>query len=392
MSKDLVSKMNHEMLQLSPSAILKFNDEVSQIPGIIPLTLGEPDFATPEHIKEAAINSINNDQSHYAPTKGTKKLREAAAHFLNSKYDLNYDPETEIIITAGATGGIYTALTSILNPGDEVLIPTPIFPLYIPITLLRGAKPVFMDTSKSGFVLSPAQLEQTLKYHPKTKAIVLNFPSNPTGKTYNEAALKELAAILKQHDIFVISDEIYSELTYDAKHVSIANLLPDQTILLNGVSKSHAMTGWRIGIMAAPKDITSQLEKIDQFTITSPTTNAQFAAVEALENGSDDAVAMKAEYQKRRDYVYQELKALGFEIANPDGAFYIFAKIPANLIQNSMDFAYDLARKGKVAVVPGSAFGPGGEGYVRISYATSMENLQKAIHNIKEYVANEGKR
>ncbi|CAJ1177235.1 putative N-acetyl-LL-diaminopimelate aminotransferase [Fructilactobacillus sanfranciscensis] len=249
-----------------------------------------------------------------------------------------------------------------------------------------------MDTSKSGFVLSPAQLEQTLKYHPKTKVIVLNFPSNPTGKTYNEVALKELAAILKQHDIFVISDEIYSELTYDAKHVSIANLLPDQTILLNGVSKSHAMTGWRIGIMAAPKDITSQLEKIDQFTITSPTTNAQFAAAEALENGSDDAVAMKAEYQKRRDYVYQELKALGFEIANPDGAFYIFAKIPANLIQNSMDFAYDLARKGKVAVVPGSAFGPGGEGYVRISYATSMENLQKAIHNIKEYVANEGKR
>lgn len=390
MSKALVSKMNQEMLQLSPSSILKFNDEVSQIPGIIPLTLGEPDFATPEHIKDAAIASIKNDESHYAPTKGTKQLREAAAHFLNSKYDLNYDPETEIIITAGATGGIYTALTSVLNPGDEVLIPTPIFPLYIPVALLRGAKPVFMDTSKTGFVLSPEQLEQTLKEHPKTKAIVLNFPSNPTGKTYNAEALQKLADILKQHDIFVISDEIYSELTYDAKHVSIANLLPEQTILLNGVSKSHAMTGWRIGIMAAPKDITSQLEKIDQFTITSPTTNAQFAAAEALENGADDAVAMKAEYQKRRDYVYQELKSLGFEIANPDGAFYIFAKIPANLIQNSMEFAYDLARKGKVAVIPGSAFGPGGEGYIRISYATSMENLQKAIHNLKKYIATEG--
>lgn len=390
MSKDLVSKMNQEMLQLSPSAILKFNDDVSKIPGIIPLTLGEPDFATPEHVKNAAIESIKNDESHYAPTRGIKPLRDAAANFLNEKYDLDYNPDTEIIMTAGATGGIYTALTSILNPGDEVLIPTPIFPLYIPITLLRGAKPVFMDTSQTDFVLSPEQLEETLKAHPKTKAIILNFPSNPTGKTYHRDALEKIAKVLKQHDIFVISDEIYSELTYDAKHVSIAELIPEQTILLNGVSKSHAMTGWRIGIMAAPKDITAQLEKIDQFTITSTTTNAQAAAAEALKNGADDADAMKVEYQKRRDFLYQALTKLGFGISNPDGAFYIFAKIPAGLLQNSFDFSYDLANKAKVAVVPGSAFGPGGEGYVRISYATSMDNLKKAVKNITDYVEKEG--
>ncbi len=224
MTKNLVDKMNREMLQLSPSSILKFNDEVSQIPGIISLTLGEPDFATPEHIKNAAIKSIKEDESHYAPTKGTKKLRDAAAHFLQSKYGLNYNPDTEIIMTAGATGGIYTALTSILNPGDEVLIPTPIFPLYFPVTMLRGATPIFMDTSKTNFVLTPEQLEQNLEAHPKTKAIVLNFPSNPTGKTYHQDELKKLADVIKQHDIFVISDEIYSELTYDVNMFQLLNI------------------------------------------------------------------------------------------------------------------------------------------------------------------------
>ncbi|USS90853.1 aminotransferase class I/II-fold pyridoxal phosphate-dependent enzyme [Fructilactobacillus carniphilus] len=386
MPNPLVNHMNYEMLELSPSAILKFNDDVSQIPDLIPLTLGEPDFPTPEHVKQAAIASINNDESHYAPTRGTAALRQAAADFLHQRYGLNYDPETEIIMTAGATGGIYAALTSILNPGDDVLIPTPIFPLYIPVTQLRGAHPVFMDTSRTGFVLTPEQLEETLAAHPNTKAIVLNFPSNPTGKTYDRAALEKLAKIIKQHNIFVISDEIYSELTYSGPHVSIASLLPDQTILLNGVSKSHAMTGWRIGIMAAPKDITDQLEKIDQFTITSTTTNAQAAATEALQNGAADTAAMKAEYERRRNFIVPALQDMGFELANPDGAFYIFAKIPSDQIQDSFEFSYDLARKGKVAVVPGKAFGPGGEGYVRISYATSMDNLQAAMERIQAYL------
>ncbi|OBS42898.1 aromatic amino acid aminotransferase [Lactiplantibacillus plantarum] len=379
--------MNHEIAAIQPSDILAFNAEIANIPGIVRLTLGEPDFNTPEHVKQAAIESIEADESHYAPSNGTLALRTAAAEFLAAKYDVHYDPASEVIITAGATGGIYTALTSILNPGDEVLIPTPIFPLYIAIVKLSGATPVFMDTSDNGFVLSPDQLQTTLAAHPKTKAVVLNFPSNPTGVTYRHDDLKALAAVLADQPIFVLSDEIYSELTYGEPHESIANYLPTQTILLNGVSKSHAMTGWRIGIMCAPKAITAQLGKIHQFTVTSTTTNAQAAATEALKNGLDDAQVMKREYQERRDYLYDALNDLGFQSAKPEGAFYLFSKIPAGLPQNSIAFCRELAHEARVALIPGSSFGPGGEGYVRISYAASMADLKTAVTRLRTYVA-----
>ncbi|MBO2729223.1 aminotransferase class I/II-fold pyridoxal phosphate-dependent enzyme [Lactiplantibacillus plantarum] len=386
-SETLVNHMNHEIAAIQPSDILAFNAEIANIPGIVRLTLGEPDFNTPEHVKQAAIESIEADESHYAPSNGTLALRTAAAEFLATKYDVHYDPASEVIITAGATGGIYTALTSILNPGDEVLIPTPIFPLYIAIVKLAGATPVFMDTSDNGFVLSPDQLQTALAAHPKTKAVVLNFPSNPTGVTYRHDDLKALAAVLADQPIFVLSDEIYSELTYGEPHESIANYLPTQTILLNGVSKSHAMTGWRIGIMCAPKAITAQLGKIHQFTVTSTTTNAQAAATEALKNGLDDAQVMKREYQERRDYLYDALNDLGFQSAKPEGAFYLFSKIPAGLPQNSMAFCRELAHEARVALIPGSSFGPGGEGYVRISYAASMADLKTAVTRIRTYVA-----
>lgn len=386
-SETLVNHMNHEIAAIQPSDILAFNAEIANIPGIVRLTLGEPDFNTPEHVKQAAIESIEADESHYAPSNGTLALRTAAAEFLAAKYDVHYDPASEVIITAGATGGIYTALTSILNPGDEVLIPTPIFPLYIAIVKLSGATPVFMDTSDNGFVLSPDQLQTTLAAHPKTKAVVLNFPSNPTGVTYRHDDLKALAAVLADQPIFVLSDEIYSELTYGEPHESIANYLPTQTILLNGVSKSHAMTGWRIGIMCVPKAITAQLGKIHQFTVTSTTTNAQAAATEALKNGLDDAQAMKREYQERRDYLYDALNDLGFQSAKPEGAFYLFSKIPAGLPQNSMAFCRELAHEARVALIPGSSFGPGGEGYVRISYAASMADLKTAVTRLRTYVA-----
>ncbi|KZD98124.1 D-lactate dehydrogenase [Lactiplantibacillus plantarum] len=386
-SETLVNHMNHEIAAIQPSDILAFNAEIANIPGIVRLTLGEPDFNTPEHVKQAAIESIEADESHYAPSNGTLALRTAAAEFLAAKYDVHYDPASEVIITAGATGGIYTALTSILNPGDEVLIPTPIFPLYIAIVKLSGATPVFMDTSDNGFVLSPDQLQTTLAAHPKTKAVVLNFPSNPTGVTYRHDDLKALAAVLADQPIFVLSDEIYSELTYGEPHESIANYLPTQTILLNGVSKSHAMTGWRIGIMCAPKAITAQLGKIHQFTVTSTTTNAQAAATEALKNGLDDAQVMKREYQERRDYLYDALNDLGFQSAKPEGAFYLFSKIPAGLPQNSMAFCRELAHEARVALIPGSSFGPGGEGYVRISYAASMVDLKTAVTRLRTYVA-----
>jgi aminotransferase len=388
MTHSLVGKMKTELSLLKPSDILKFDQDISDIPDIIKLTLGEPDFNTPEHIKEAGKRSIDNNRSHYAPSAGTPGLRKAISHFLKKKYNLFYNPDHEILVTAGATEAIYTVLTSILNPGDKVLIPTPIFPLYIPDTILAKAEPVFMDTSSNGFVLSPELLEETLEKHGgAVKAIVFNFPTNPTGVTYRREDVKALAAILEKHELFVISDEIYSELTYGERHVSMAEYLPEQTIVLNGVSKSHAMTGWRIGFICAPAAITTELSKIHQFTITSATTMAQDAAQEAFENGMDDGAEMRLEYEKRRDFVYEEMSKAGFNCVKPEGAFYLFAKIPKTMIQKSLDFCTDLARKAKVAVIPGGSFGPGGEGYIRISYAASMEQLKEAMSRIAAYAA-----
>jgi aminotransferase len=388
MRHSLVGKMKKELALLQPSDILLFDQATSSIPDIIKLTIGEPDFNTPEHIKEAAKRSIDSNHSHYAPPAGTPELRKAISNFLKKKYDLHYNPDHEILVTAGATEAIYTVLTSILNPGDKVLMPTPIFPLYIPDTILAKAEPVFMDTSSNGFVLSPELLEETLEKHgDAVKAIVFNFPTNPTGVTYRREDVKALAEILKKHDIFIISDEIYSELTYGERHVSMAEYLPDQTIVLNGASKSHAMTGWRIGFICAPAAITTELSKIHQFTITSTTTMAQDAAQEAFEHGMDDGADMRVEYEKRRDFVYQEMSKSGFECVKPEGAFYLFAKIPDGFIQKSLDFCTDLAHKARVAVIPGGSFGPGGEGYIRISYAASMDQLKEAMRRIAGYVA-----
>ncbi|MCO6183082.1 pyridoxal phosphate-dependent aminotransferase [Leuconostoc fallax] len=387
--QSILSSLNKRLDLVKPGAIRAFDNEISSIPDILKLTLGEPDFNVPDHIKQAAIDSINNDDSHYAASNGKIELRQAAADFLKDRYDLDYDAQEEIIATVGATEAIYTVLTSILNEGDKVLLPTPIFPLYIPITLIDGAEPVFMDTSANGFVLSPEMLKAAIAEHgDKIKAIVLNFPSNPTGVTYTAEEVQALADVLRDTNIIVISDEIYSELTYDAKHASMAKYLPEQTILLNGVSKSHAMTGYRIGFLAAPAPLVARLGLIHQFTITTATNSAMVAATEALSTaaGKQDTLDMKAEYQKRRDYVYDQMTQLGFTVPKPNGAFYIFAKIPAELSQDDVAFARDLAYKNKLALIPGSAFGPGGEGYVRISYAASMTTLQEAMKRLGEYI------
>lgn len=383
----LVDRMNQEVLQLQPSDILQFNAEISKIDGIVKLTLGEPDFPTPEHVKAAGIRSIENNESHYTQSKGLPGLRAAASHYLATKYHTKYDPETQILITAGATGGIYSSLTAMLNKGDTVIIPTPIFPLYIPIVMLNGAKPIFIDTSADGFILKPEKLQAAIEANKETvKAVVLNYPTNPTGVTYSRADLEALAAVIKQYKIFVLSDEIYSELTYTGTHVSLGEVLPEQAIVLNGVSKSHAMTGWRVGITAGPADVIAQVGKVSEFTITSVTTNAQRAAEEALKNGMNDAQPMKEAYMKRRDFLIKALTDAGLTVPHPDGAFYIFAKLPERM-HDSWKFVYALAREAKVAVIPGASFGPGGEGYVRISYAASMEDLKLATDRITKYMA-----
>ena len=319
---------------------------------------------------------------------GLMALRQAAADFVKDKYHLTYNPDNEILVTIGATEALSATLTAILEPGDTVLLPAPAYPGYEPIVNLVGADIVEIDTTGNDFVLTPEVLEQAiLEQGDSLKAVLLNYPTNPTGVTYSREQIKALADVLRKYDVFVISDEVYSELTYtDEPHVSIAEYLPEQTILINGLSKSHAMTGWRIGLIFAPAVFTAQLIKSHQYLVTAATTMAQFAAIEALSAGKDDALPMKAEYVKRRDYIIDKMSALGFKIIKPDGAFYIFAKIPEGYEQDSFKFCQDFAREKAVAFIPGVAFGKYGEGYLRLSYAASMETITTAMERLKEFM------
>ena len=384
----LTNSVNKNLDKIEVSLIRQFDQSISDVPGIMKLTLGEPDFTTPNHVKEAAKAAIDANQSHYTGMAGLSTLRQAAADFVKSKYNLSYNPDNEILVTIGATEALSATLTAILEPGDTVLLPAPAYPGYEPIANLVGAEIVEIDTTANDFVLTPEMLEKAiLEQGDNLKAVLLNYPTNPTGVTYSREQIKDLADVLKKYDVFVISDEVYSELTYnDESHVSIAEYLPEQTILINGLSKSHAMTGWRIGLIFAPAIFTAQLIKSHQYLVTAAATMAQFAAIEALSVGKDDALPMKVEYTKRRDYIIDKMSALGFKIIKPDGAFYIFAKIPAGYEQNSFKFCQDFAREKAVAFIPGVAFGKYGEGYLRLSYAASMETITTAMERLKEFM------
>ena len=384
----LTNRFNKYLDKIEVSLIRQFDQSISDVPGIMKLTLGEPDFTTPEHVKEAAKAAIDANQSHYTGMAGLMALRQAAADFVKDKYHLTYNPDNEILVTIGATEALSATLTAILEPGDTVLLPAPAYPGYEPIVNLVGADIVEIDTTGNDFVLTPEVLEQAiLEQGDSLKAVLLNYPTNPTGVTYSREQIKALADVLRKYDVFVISDEVYSELTYtDEPHVSIAEYLPEQTILINGLSKAHAMTGWRIGLIFAPAVLTAQLIKSHQYLVTAATTMAQFAAIEALSAGKDDALPMKAEYVKRRDYIIDKMSALGFKIIKPDGAFYIFAKIPEGYEQDSFKFCQDFAREKAVAFIPGVAFGKYGEGYLRLSYAASMETITTAMERLKEFM------
>lgn len=384
---DLTNRFNKQVDKIAVSLIRQFDERVSSIPNILKLTLGEPDFNTPEHVKKAGIEAIEGNYSHYSGMSGLPDARQAATQFLEKKYHLNYDWQTEVMITIGGTEAISASLLGILEAGDKVILPAPIYPGYEPVITLAGAEPVYLDTSDNGFVLAPEVLEEALETHgEQVKAVILNYPSNPTGVTYSRDEVKALAEVLKKYPVFVISDEIYSELTYDEKHVSIAEYLRERTILINGLSKSHAMTGWRIGFIFAPQELTKEIIKVHQYLVTAATTISQKAAVQALVEGIDDAQVMKKEYLIRRDFVFDKMTELGFEVAKPSGAFYVFAKIPAQCIQDSMEFCVDLAQKEALAVIPGIAFGDAGEGYIRISYAASLESLTEAMARMELYI------
>lgn len=384
----LMNRLNKNFARLTPIGIREFDAKASAIPDIVKLTIGEPDFNVPDAMKQAAIDSINNNDSHYAPGTGTVALRKAIAHFLNDRYQLDYDPDGEIAVTIGATQGIYAALATLINPGDEVLIATPTFPLYMATTTILGGRVVEIDTSDNDFVLTPDKLKETIANHPAAKALVLNYPSNPTGVTYSDDQIADLAETVKDTDLVVIADEIYSELVYDGKHTSIAKFIPDQTLLLNGASKSHAMTGYRIGFIAGPKQLMGPVSALSGMMITAATDSAMAAATAAFgtEAGRQATLEMKKAYQERRDFLVDALQKLGFDLATPHGAFYVFAKLPAGAGNDDVAFATKLAEDGKVAVTPGSYFGAGGQGFLRLSYATSMDKLKLAVERIADFL------
>ncbi|MBC1698283.1 aminotransferase class I/II-fold pyridoxal phosphate-dependent enzyme [Listeria welshimeri] len=380
----MTKSIRPELHDIEVSGIRTFNNRVTGIPDMIRLTLGEPDFPTPEHIKQAGISAIQKNFTNYTPNAGMPELLAAASTYFKEKYDLSYK-DNEIIVTVGATEAISVALQTILEPDDEVILPDPIYPGYEPLITLNKARPIKIDTTETNFKLTPEQLRAYIT--PKTKALIIPYPSNPTGVSLTKEELLALAAVLKETGIFVIADEIYSELTYHQEHVSIAPMLRDQTIVINGLSKSHAMIGWRIGFILAPENLTKEMLKIHQYSVTCASSISQKAALEAITNGKDDAFQMRTEYKTRANFTQERLEKMGFTVIPPDGAFYFFVKLPDEITENSFDWAVRLAEEAKVAVVPGNAFSEKGDRYFRLSYATSFNNLAEALDRMATFLA-----
>ena len=377
-------KINAAVDQIELSGIRQFDEWVSKIDGVSKLTLGEPNFVTPQHIMDATKRALDQGKTHYEASAGNPELRRATAEYYNEKFELNYRA-SNVLVTVGATEAIATALKTITAPGDYVLIPVPCYPAYLPLMALQGVKPIFMDTRATNFRVTAALIEETLGQN-KDKSIVgfiFNYPTNPTGISYDCAELSAIKDILKMNGIWVMSDEIYCELTYDQPHISMASLYPEGTILIMGLSKSHAMTGWRIGFVLAEERLITAMKKVHQYHVTTAATLSQVAALEAVTNGKQDSVSMRDIYQTRRDRLVTLLKKIGYNLVNPDGTFYLFVQVPEKLKLTSIEFCRKLAIQEKVAVIPGSAFTEFGEGYFRISFAASDEQLEKVVIALK---------
>ncbi|TVY09577.1 aminotransferase A [Paenibacillus cremeus] len=377
--------INPRVNEIQISGIRKISNLVSTYKDAITLTIGQPDFPTPEHILRSAEQAIADHRTTYTPNPGLPELRQAISSFAEAKYGLKYNAADEIIVTTGASQALDITLRTILTEGAEVILPGPIYPGYEPLVRLCGGVPVYVDTRDNGFKLTAELLEPHLT--DKTRCIILCYPSNPTGRVMTEDELLEMARLLEARDLFIISDEIYSELIYDAPHRSIAALpgMRDKTIVINGLSKSHSMTGWRIGFTLAPAYLSQHMVKVHQYNVTCASSISQYAAIEALTAGIDDALPMKAEYVKRRDFVYDRLVGMGIDLVKPEGAFYLFPSIQQYGL-SSMDFTMRLLEEQRVAVVPGDAFSIYGEGYIRISYAYGMEVLERAMEKLEMFV------
>ena len=378
--------MSERIVGIQPSGIRKFFDIVSEMKDAISLGVGEPDFDTPWHIRDEGIYSLEKGRTFYTSNAGLKELRTEIANYLTRRLGITYDPLHEIMVTVGGSEAIDIAMRAMLDPGDEVLIPQPSFVAYEPCAILANGVPVVIDLKEENeFRLTAEELKAAIT--PKTKLLVMPFPNNPTGAVMEEKDLRAIAELVIEHDIFVLSDEIYSELTYLDSHVSIASLpgMQERTILINGFSKAYAMTGWRLGYACGPKMIIEQMLKIHQFAIMSAPTTSQYAAVEALRNGDEDVARMREEYNGRRRYLMHRFQEMGLKCFEPYGAFYVFPSIQEFGI-TSEEFANRLLSEEKVAVVPGTAFGACGEGFLRISYAYSLEQLELALDRMEAFV------
>ena len=374
------------IVNIKPSGIRKFFDLVSEMKDAISLGVGEPDFDTPWHIRDECIYSLERGRTFYTSNAGLKELKEEIANYLRRRVHVDYDDRHEVLVTVGGSEAIDMAMRVMLNPGEEVLIPQPSYVSYEPCTIMAGGKPVIIELkAENEFRLTPEELLEHIT--DKTKLLVLPFPNNPTGAIMEQKDLEAIAKVIIEKDLYVLSDEIYSELTYKEDHVSIASIpgMQERTILINGFSKAYAMTGWRLGYACGPRKIIEQMTKLHQYAIMCAPTTSQYAAVEALRNGDDDVAMMREAYNQRRRYLVHAFKEMGLECFEPYGAFYIFPCIK-EFGMTSEEFASRFLMEEKVAVVPGTAFGDCGEGFLRISYAYSLENLKEALGRMQKFI------
>lgn len=378
--------LNEKVKQIKPSGIRKFFDIAATMEGVVSLGIGEPDFPTPGHVRDVGIQSILEKGTAYTANVGLIELRRSISKYLERRFSLEYDPQDQILVTVGASEAVDLALRAVVEPGDEVLVPEPTYVSYAPTAVLAGGVPVPVPTyEKDDFRLTAEVIKSLIT--PKTKAIVFCYPNNPTGAVMEEQDLKEIAEVLRQREILVITDEVYSELVYGIKHTSIASLpgMAERTVVINGFSKAFAMTGWRLGFACGPVELIDAMKKIHQYVIMCAPTMSQWAAIEALENGRPEVEKMVAEYNRRREVIVGGFRKMGLSCFEPKGAFYCFPRI-SDLGMSSDDFCTKLLESEKVAVVPGSAFGASGEGFVRCSYAYSVEAIEEALRRIERFI------
>ena len=383
---DYSTVLNQRIQAVPPSAIRKFFDILEEMPDAISLGIGEPDFVTPWHIRNAGIRSLEKGRTKYTPNRGLSELRRQISLYMNRRFRLSYDPLSQIIVTVGGSEGLDLALRCCIEPGDEVIIPTPSFVCYGPLTSMSLGTPVFVETkAENEFRLTAEELKAAIT--PKTKALVLPYPCNPTGGIMERRDLEAIAEVLESTNILVISDEIYAELTYGQHHVSIANIpgMYEHTIVVNGFSKAYSMTGWRMGYLCGPRELVSQIIKLHQYGIMSAPTMSQYAAIEAMQYGDEDIAAMREEYDGRRRFLLDGFRSIGLECFEPKGAFYMFPSIQSTGM-DSDTFCTKFLETEHVAVIPGSAFGPGGEGFFRACYAASIHDLSTALERMEHFI------